>query len=95
MCSKFEDIYSSITNIFNFFSVIMPPSALDQLGRYYLRAWAKKNVFRVTGLKILGRVYRHTKIFLIIFFLEKNIILFIFNSISPFKMHKITFFQKI
>ena len=46
----------------------------------------KTSVFRVTGLKILGRVATH------IFLLEKNIILCILKGISPFKMHKILFF---
>ena len=50
----------------------------------------KISVFRVMGLKILGRV--GTKFFLIIFFLENNIILCILKGISPFKMHKIIFF---
>ena len=44
----------------------------------------------LTGLKILGRV--STQIF--IFFWKKNKILCILKGISPFKMHKIIFFQK-
>ena len=48
----------------------------------------KIGVFRVTGLKILGRVGTH------MFFLEKkNIILCILKGNSPFKMHKIIFFS--
>ena len=63
----------------------------------------KESVFRVTGLKILGRVGTH------FFFLEKNLILCLFQnsknyilgkniilctlkSISSLKMHKIIFF---
>ena len=53
----------------------------------------KKCVFRVTGLKILGRVGTHI-IFLVIFFSGKNIILCILKGILPFKRHKIIFFQK-
>ena len=52
----------------------------------------KISVFRVPCLKVLGRVCTHKKI-LIIFFLEKNIILCILKGISPFKMHKIIFFS--
>ena len=44
------------------------------------------SVFRVTGLKILGRVGTH------IFFSGKNVILCILKGISPFKMHRIIFF---
>ena len=55
----------------------------------------KINVFRVTSLKILGRVGTH--IFRIgthnFFFWKKNIILCILKGISPFKMHKIIFFS--
>ena len=46
-------------------------------------------VFRVTGLKILGRV--GTNIF---FFSGKNIILCILKGILPFKMHKIIYFSR-
>ena len=52
----------------------------------------KISVFRVTGLKNLGRVGTH--IFLMIFFSRKNIILYILKGISPFKMHKIIFFPE-
>ena len=37
-----------------------------------IRPNKKISVFRVTGLKILGRVGRHTLLFFNIFFLEKN-----------------------
>ena len=43
-------------------------------------------MFRVTGLKILGRIGTH------IFFLEENNILCILKGISPFKMHTIIYF---
>ena len=36
---------------------------------------------------------RHTYFFLIIFFLDKNVILCILKGVLPFKMHKIIFFQ--
>ena len=51
-----------------------------------------KNVslFRVMGLKILGRVGTH--IFFILF-CRKNIILCILKGILPFKMHKNIFFS--
>ena len=50
------------------------------------------SAFRVTGLKILGRVGTH--IFLIIFFLG-NIQFYAFlKAILPFKMHKIIFFPE-
>ena len=49
----------------------------------------KISVFRVTGLKILGRVGIH-----IFFFYGKNIILFILKGILPIKMHKIIFFPE-
>ena len=52
----------------------------------------KISVFRVEVLKILGRVGTH--IFSNYFFYGKNIILCILNGMSPFKMHKIIFFQK-
>ena len=45
------------------------------------------SVFRVTGLKVLGRVGTH-----IYFFLEKKYNFMHFEGISPFKMHKIIFF---
>ena len=48
---------------------------------------------RVIGLKILGRVGTHI-FFFCSFFPRKNIILCILKGISPFKMHKIKFFQK-
>ena len=47
------------------------------------------SVFRIIGLKILGRV--NTYIFLIIFFSGKNIILCVLKAISPLKMLKIIF----
>ena len=46
----------------------------------------KINVFRVTGLKILGRVGTH--IFFIIFFSGKK------NDFMHFKMHKVIFFPE-
>ena len=49
-------------------------------------------MFRVKGLKILGTIGTH--IFLIIFFLRKNIVLCILKGISPFKMHEIIFFPE-
>ena len=42
------------------------------------------------GLKILGRIGTH----IIIFFLEKTIILCVLKGISPFKMHKIIYFYR-
>ena len=51
----------------------------------------KISVFLIKCLKILGR---HTYIFLINFFLEKNKVLCILKGISSFKMHKLIFFQK-
>ena len=51
----------------------------------------KMSVFRVMGLKILGRVGTH--IFLIIIFSGKKNYAFL-KGISPFTMHKINFFQK-
>ena len=58
---------------------------------YALRPNKKISVFRVTGLKILGRAGTHT--FLIYFF---SIILRILKGkgISPFKMQKIIFFPE-
>ena len=50
-------------------------------------------MFRVTGLKILGRVGTHT-FFLVMFFLGKNIILYILKGILPFEMHAIYFFPE-
>ena len=49
-------------------------------------------MFRVIGLKILGRVGSHN--FFDYFFLEKNIILCILKGEMPFKMHKIIFFPE-
>ena len=49
-------------------------------------------MFRVIGLKILGRVGSHN--FFVYFFLEKNIILCILKGEMPFKMHKIIFFPE-
>ena len=48
----------------------------------------KINVFRVTHLKILGRVGTH------FFPLEKKVFLCILKGILPFKMHKIIFFPE-
>ena len=48
------------------------------------------SVFRVTGLKILGRVGSH--IFFYFFSEKKNEILCILKGNTPFKMHKISFF---
>ena len=53
----------------------------------------KISVFRVTGLKILGRVGTHI-FFHCFFFSGKNIILCILKGISPFKMHKIIYFPE-
>ena len=53
----------------------------------------KKSMFRVTGLKILGRVGTHTCMFLSILS-GKNIILCILKGKMPFKMHKIIFFPE-
>ena len=50
------------------------------------------SVFRVIGLKNLGRVGTH--IFLIVFFLEKNIILCILKGILHFKMHTIIYLSE-
>ena len=66
------------------------PSERD--GVLLLRLNTKVIVFQVTGLKILGRVGTH--IFLIIFFLDKTIILCILKGSLPFKMHKIIFFPE-
>ena len=49
-------------------------------------------MFRVTGLKTLGRV--GTYIYSKYFFLEKSLILRILKGILPFKMHKIIFFPQ-
>ena len=57
-----------------------------------LRPNKKISVFRVTVLKILGRVGTH--IFLNYFFFWKNVILCFLKGISPFKMHKLYFFKK-
>ena len=51
------------------------------------------SVFRVTGLKILGRVGIHN-FFNYFFFWKRNIILCIMKGISPFKMHEIIFFSQ-
>ena len=51
----------------------------------------KISVFRVAGLKTLGRVGIHI---LNIFFLAKYIILCILKGNSPFKMHKKIFFSE-
>ena len=54
----------------------------------------KISVFRVTGLKILGRIMIGTHIFfLIIFFLEKYDFMH-FERHMPYKMHKIIFFPE-
>ena len=56
-----------------------------------LRPNKKISVFRVMGLKILGRIGTH------IFkkkFWKKNTILCILKDISPFKMHRIIFFPE-
>ena len=58
--------------------------------QYY--AIKKISVFRVTGLKSLGRVGTH--IFFNYFFSRKNTILCILKGISPFKMHKIIFLSR-
>ena len=50
----------------------------------------KISVFRVTGMKSLGKVGTH--VFFNNFFLEKYIILCILKGNMPFKMHKIIFF---
>ena len=49
-------------------------------------------MFRVTGLKIIGRVGIH--IFCKKKNSEKNLILCILKGISPFKLHKISFFPE-
>ena len=56
-----------------------------------IRPNKKISEFRVTGLRILGRV---DTFFLIISFSRKTIILCILNGISPFKMYKIIFFPE-
>ena len=53
-----------------------------------LRPNKKISVFRVMGLKSLGRVCSHI-FFKYFFFLEKNTNLCILKGISPFKLHKI------
>ena len=50
------------------------------------------SVFRVTGLKILGRVGTH--MFFFIFFWKKYNLMH-FERQSPFKMHKIIHFPEI
>ena len=50
----------------------------------------KIGMFRVKLLNILGKVGTHI-LFLIILFSGKNIILYILNDISLFKLHKIIF----
>ena len=52
----------------------------------------KISVFRVTGLKILGRVGIH---FFHLFFQEYSFMHFERQEISPFKMHKIIFYKII
>ena len=56
--------------------------------------WPNKiiSVFRVTGLKILGRFTALIFIF-IYFFLEERILCILKGS-SPFKMHKIIYFSR-
>ena len=54
-----------------------------------IRLNKKVKVFRVMGLKSLGRVGTHIKTFL-----GKYIILCILKGILPLKMHKITFFPE-
>ena len=49
------------------------------------------SVFRVTGLKILGKV---GTLILLYFFLGKTIILCILKGILPFKMYKIIYFSR-
>ena len=60
--------------------------------RVLIRPNKKISVFRVTGLKILGRVGTH--IFFKFFFWNKNTILSILKGEMPFKMHKIIFFSR-
>ena len=54
----------------------------------WLRLNKKISVFRVSGLKILGRINTY------IFFSGKNVILCILKGILPFKMHKIIVFPE-
>ena len=56
-----------------------------------IRPNKKISVFRVTGLKILGRVGTHI---LLLFFSGKNIILCVLKGETPFKMHKIILFPE-
>ena len=51
------------------------------------------SLFRVIGLKFLGRVGTHI-FFLIFFFSGKNTILCILKGILPFKIRKIIFFPE-
>ena len=60
---------------------------------FCLRPNKKISVFRVTGLKILGRVGTHF-FFNYFFFPGKNIFSCILKGISPFKMHKIIYFPE-
>ena len=60
---------------------------------FQLRPNKKINMFRITGLKILGRVGTHIYFFNYFFSGKKNIILGILKGNLPFKMHKIIFFQ--
>ena len=57
----------------------------------YLRPNNKISIFRVTGLKILGRVGKHM-LFFWYFFSQKNTLLCILKGNLPFKMHKIILF---
>ena len=80
----------------HFVSPDLGPNWLQLISTYQqttkVRPNKKISVFRVTGLKILGRVGTH--IFFIIFFLEIKIILCIWKGISSFKMHQIIFFPE-
>ena len=55
------------------------------------KAKKKISVFRVTGLKIFGRIGTH--IFFNYFFSGKYMILCILKDILPFKRYKIIFFS--
>ena len=68
--------------------ILDAPEILDDYCKFiFTLGQIKKCVFRVRGLKILGRIGT-------LFFLEKNIILCILKGISPFKMYQILFFPE-
>ena len=59
-----------------------------------IRPNKKISMFRVTSLKIFGRVGTLIFFFYYLYFLEKSMILCILKGFLPFKMHKIIFFSE-